>query len=223
MKIACAGYRKWALRIYSTLMEIFPEHDFLIFKDRKSFNRDDLLSFDPDIVLFYGWSWKIPEEIIEKFTCIMLHPSPLPKYRGGSPIQNQIIRGETSSAVTLFVMDNGFDTGDIVGQKSISLKGSISDIFYEMYRTGVFLTRNLIKGEYDRVIQDHDDSTTFRRRTADQSEITIEEISSSSSEYLYNKIRMLGDPYPNAFIKTSDGKKLLIKNAQISEYDSNES
>ena len=28
----------------------------------------------------------------------MLHPSPLPKYRGGSPIQNQIINGEKKSA-----------------------------------------------------------------------------------------------------------------------------
>ena len=44
----------------------------------------------PDIVLFYGWSWKVSEKLINKFDCLMLHPSPLPKYRGGSPIQNQI-------------------------------------------------------------------------------------------------------------------------------------
>ena len=47
------------------------------------------------------------------------------------------------------------------------------------------------------------------------SEITVEEISTKSGEYLYNKIRMLQDPYPNAFIKTSDGKKLKIKLAEL--------
>ena len=38
---------------------------------------------------------------------------------------------------------------------------------------------------------------------------------SQDSQYLYNKIRMLGDPYPYAYIKTVDGKKLLIKDVSI--------
>ena len=42
-------------------------------------------------MLFYGWSWKIEEEIYANYMSIMLHPSDLPKFRGGSPIQNQIL------------------------------------------------------------------------------------------------------------------------------------
>ena len=34
-------------------------------------------------------------------------------------------------------------------------------------------------------------------------------------QYLYNKIRMLQDPYPNAYIVTKDNKKLFIKKAEI--------
>ena len=37
------------------------------------------------------------------------------------------------------------------------------------------------------------------------------------AEYLYNKIRMLANPYPNAFIRTADGKKLMITSAHIQE------
>ena len=59
----------------------------------------------------------------------MLHPSPLPKYRGGSPIQNQIIDGKLHSAVTIFLMDNGIDTGPIAEQKYLSLEGTIEKIF----------------------------------------------------------------------------------------------
>ena len=48
----------------------------------------------------------------------MLHPSPLPKFRGGSPIQNQIIRGEKISAVTIFKINKIIDGGDIYFQKN---------------------------------------------------------------------------------------------------------
>jgi hypothetical protein len=42
-----------------------------------------------------------------------------------------------------------------------------------------------------------------------------EELESKTSEYLYNKVRMLADPYPNAYIKTVDGRKLIIKSVEV--------
>ena len=56
-----------------------------------------------------------------------------------------------------------------------------------------------------------------KRRKPQQSEITLREFKFSNANYLYNKIRMLQDPYPNAFIKTIDGKKLYIQKASISK------
>ena len=53
-----------------------------------------------------------------------------------------------------------------------------------------------------------------RRRKAD-SEITLQEIKTKSSVYLYNKIRMLTDPYPNAFIRCKNNKKLYIIGAKL--------
>ena len=110
MNIVCVGYRDWAIQIYNKLKKN-QSHNFLIIKSKKEFEIDKILSFDPDIILFYGWSWKISNRLIQKYNCIMLHPSPLPKYRGGSPIQNQIINDETESAISLFIMDEGMDTG----------------------------------------------------------------------------------------------------------------
>ena len=49
------------------------------------------------------------------------------------------------------------------------------------------------------------------------SEITIKELTESNAEYLFNKIRMLADPYPNAYFKTNDGKKLVILKARIED------
>jgi methionyl-tRNA formyltransferase len=61
----------------------------------------------------------IPREILDapKHRSLCFHPSLLPKYRGGAAINWQVILGETESGVTVFVPDEGVDTGPIVVQK----------------------------------------------------------------------------------------------------------
>ena len=149
----------------------------------------------------------------------MLHPSPLPKYRGGSPIQNQIINGETQSAVTIIEMTDELDAGDILAQERISLDGSIKDILKRLTRVGTRLTKRIISGNTTRRKQNENEATFYNRRKEEDNEITVNEILNQDSQYLYNKIRMLGDPYPYAYIKTVDGKKLLIKDASIEVSD----
>ena len=61
--------------------------------------------------MFYGWSWIVSKDLIENFTCLMLHPSPLPLYRGGSPLQNQIIEGKKTSKVSIIIMTEELDAG----------------------------------------------------------------------------------------------------------------
>ena len=82
---------------------------------------------------------------------------------------------------------------------------------------GCKLTLDIINNGYVESQQDHTQATTFFRRKKSQSEITTRDLENLTGQQLYNKIRMLGDPYPNAFIKTKDGKKLLIKMAKLGE------
>jgi methionyl-tRNA formyltransferase len=214
MRVACVGYRRWALNIYDRLAAS-TDHTFLNFRSKEQFKVDVLDDFKPDLVLFYGWSWIISSDLLQRHTCLMLHPSPLPRYRGGSPIQNQIIEGETCSKVSLFVMSDELDAGDLVGQQDLSLAGTLDEIFNRMEDAGVELTSHLLKYGLQRVPQDHSEATFCKRRTLSDSEITDEELLSKPAEYLYNKIRMLADPYPNAYILTADGKKLMITAAHI--------
>jgi len=216
MKVACVGYRKWALEIYDRLAQS-NDHTYLIWRNKSDFSEDALRRFNPDLVLFYGWSWFIPESLIQEYKCLMLHPSPLPRYRGGSPIQNQIIAGEKDSKVSIFIMNGEMDSGDIVAQEYLSLEGSILEIFSRMVDTGERLSLDILNNGLKPVPQEHNEATFYKRRQPEESEITIEELKNCSAEYLFNKIRMLADPYPNAFIKTSDGKRLDIIAAQIGE------
>ena len=109
MKLVCVGYRSWAISIYKELKKNKKLKILIIDKKPKLKNRE-ILSFNPKFILFYGWSWKVSKVLINRYKCIMLHPSKLPQYRGGSPIQNQIIDGKKKSAITLFRMNNKIDS-----------------------------------------------------------------------------------------------------------------
>jgi len=214
MRIACVGYREWAINIYDRLARSV-DHTCLICRTKEQYSEEALRDFRPDLVLFYGWSWFVPEALLQNFKCLMLHPSPLPLYRGGSPIQNQIIAGETESKVSIFVMNGDMDAGDIVAQEGLNLAGSLADIFSRIEDAGVRLTLDILRNGLKPVPQDHSKATNCKRRKPQDSEITLDELKGCDAEYLYNKIRMLAEPYPNAYIRTVDGKRLLIKVAAI--------
>ena len=147
MKIVCVGYREWAMEIYQRLRLFYGNRHDIVLVDKETYSEDLLDQENPDLVLFYGWSWKIQEAVIDKYKCLMLHPSPLPKYRGGSPIQNQIINGETSSAVTIIEMTSDLDAGDILAQEKFALDGDISAILKKITRIGTRSTKRIISGD----------------------------------------------------------------------------
>jgi len=209
MRIVFYGYRDWAFDIFKNI----DLKDKLLITNQ---NYDIIKKIKPEIVFFVGWSYIVPKDIIENYYCICLHPSPLPKYRGGSPIQNQLINGETWSAITLFKMDEGIDTGDIINQYGFSLKGNLKQIFKRIIHNStnsiniVIENFDIFKNEINLKKQDENRATFFKRRKPSDSEITIEEIQNSTPKRLYNKIRGLSDPYPNAYIKCKNGEKLYI-------------
>jgi len=168
---------------------------------------------NPAYLFFPDWSWIIPKDIVNNYKCICIHESSLPKFRGGSPIQNQIIRKVTKTHSTAFLMDEGIDTGDIVFQKPLSLEGSISEILNRMIKNDYEIINNIIKGKFIRRKQ-KGISTKFKRRTPKESELKT---LNHSKKYLYNFIRMLADPYPNAFIKIGK-RKVTFKSV---EFDGN--
>lgn len=164
-----------------------------------------------------GWSELIPDELIATQEIFVVHPSPLPKYRGGSPIQNQMIAGETVSAVSIFKLEVGrkLDAGPIAWQAAFPLTGSLNKILTSISRLSVqginTCIRSHIANELVFFEQDESIATTFKRRQPWESEISRDEMTKWPASKLEAKIRSLADPYPNAFITCADGEKLYLK------------
>ncbi len=219
-RILFCGYRDWSIEIYNGL-SICGNTQMKIVKNTEQL-MEVLESYDPDCIFFIGWSSILDKSIVDKYYCICLHPSPLPKYRGGSPIQHQIIRGEKESAVTLFKMDEKIDQGPVVFQKSFSLDGDLREVFNRITSIGRVAVQSII----DKIVnnlplqeanQDHSQSSYYRRRKPHMSEIKPEDFTNLTAKELYDKIRALQDPYPNAFVRCKDGNKLYIYGAKIND------
>jgi len=216
--ILYCGYRDWAINIHSYLRShIHPHEGSALYKITLVKDQNEFLKIknfkEFDAILFIGWSWIVPDHVVNNNKCICLHPSKLPKYRGGSPLQNQIIDGVEDSAVTLFIMDKQLDHGPILYQEDLSLKGNLTDIFERIEKIG-FKGITKILDNWGKIIprkQKHKQATIYKRRKPQQSQILVSDFNFFTAKELYNKIRSLGDPYPNAYIKCKDGTKLYLK------------
>ncbi len=83
---------------------------------------EDIKSKKPDFIIVAAFGQLLPKEVLDIAPCINLHASILPMYRGASPIQQAILNGDEYSGVTAMLMDEGLDTGDILGFSFIKTK-----------------------------------------------------------------------------------------------------
>ncbi len=85
---------------------------------------DQLTELKPAAIVVVAYAQIIPESVlaIPTFGCVNVHASLLPRYRGASVIQAPIMNGDTTSGVTVMVMDKTLDTGPLLGQAEYRLR-----------------------------------------------------------------------------------------------------
>ena len=102
-----------------------------------------------DVAVVCSFNYKVPKSLMEatKDGFINVHPSMLPKYRGGNPYSRVIMNGETETGVTIHFMDERFDTGDIIAQKPyhIHSKATMGTLFNELNVIGIELLLQVLQ------------------------------------------------------------------------------
>lgn len=84
---------------------------------------DDIKAINPDIMVTCAFGQIISQEILDipKYGVVNIHASLLPKYRGSSPIQWCLIKGEKKTGITIMRTALAVDSGDILLQKEIDI------------------------------------------------------------------------------------------------------
>lgn len=230
-------YREWAeSACYQAESDLKDEYVGRNHRDLESIWRDDQILGIPAVLTFaVGWSEMIPETFYTSRDVFVVHPSPLPLYRGGSPIQHQIINGEETMAVSIFKLDANYpavDSGPIAWQSArfpIGPKLSLADILEEIAFHSAYgiahVARLHAAGSLQLLEQDGTWATHYSRRKPEESEIVTREdkygvsgdFQQHSARALHDKVRALQDPYPNVYIVCADGKKLYITETHLEE------
>jgi len=117
--------------------ELAAAHELLILQPERVRDESFLQLFrglNPDLVVVAAFGQILPPEILERppLGCINVHPSLLPKYRGAAPLNWTLIRGETTTGVTIMMMDAGVDTGDIIMRRETPVApGETYDLLHD--------------------------------------------------------------------------------------------
>ncbi len=94
----------------------------------------EIKKLNPDFIIVAAYGQILPKEILEIAPCINLHASLLPKYRGASPIQESLLNDDTYTGVTSMLMEEGLDSGDILGLQYLKITPSmqVSEAFEKL-------------------------------------------------------------------------------------------
>jgi methionyl-tRNA formyltransferase len=170
--------------------------------NKADLNLENLKEINPRYIFFPHWNWKVGPEIFEAFECVVFHTAPLPYGRGGSPIQNLIIRGVNKAPVCALKMTNVFDGGPIYDRQEISLDGNIDKIFSEIAKSIEELILRICN--LNPVPVPQKGNVLSFKRLSYKNNLLLEEYAISE---LYDRIRMVdGEGYQRAYIKFGDHK-----------------
>ena len=192
-----------------------------------------LKKYDPEIVVCKAFGEIVPKKFLEhpKYGCINVHFSILPKYRGAVPIQKAILDGEKEIGISIMLMSEGLDEGDVL------------EIFREEIReddTNITLRERLVRKSTEVLVPTllkwiNGEIEARPQKDADATYCWQKDISKEKAEILWNEYtpeyiaRMIRAfvPWPIAWTvlgqdlpKSIGGKKIKIFEAELTEVPS---
>lgn len=201
--------KKWHDDLFTNL-SVNTNQNWIRINDKKNFNFNNLSKLKPKYIFIPHWSFMINKNIFANFHCVIFHMTDLPYGRGGSPLQNLIVKGHTDTVISAIKVEEGFDTGPVYLKHKLSLDDSANEIFKRSSKIILNMINKIIDEEISPIPQSGE-ITIFKRRVPEQSNMS----SLESIEEAYNYIRMLdADGYPPAFLETKHFR-IEFKNASL--------
>ncbi|MBE0491717.1 MAG: methionyl-tRNA formyltransferase [Sulfurospirillum sp.] len=159
-----------------------------------------------DFIVVAAYGQILPLQILQLAPCINLHASLLPKYRGASPIQSAILHNETFSGVTAMLMQEGLDSGDMLGFSYVKLDPHVrvETLFATLAICAAKLTVKTLKNFHNiEALQQNKLAISYAKKI--QKTDGLVDLSNEKACDIYTKFRAF-DPWPGIFL--SSGLKL---------------
>lgn len=157
----------------------------------------------PVCAFVVGWYWLLPSSVLDRVPngVVGIHASLLPDLRGSAPLVWALLTGRQETGVTLFYFDEGIDSGDVIGQRSFSIRKdhTLADLVTLAEAAAEALidehARSVLQGTAPRRSQDDSVATYGTIRRPADGQINW----SQTSEEILGFVRAQTRPYPGAF------------------------
>ncbi len=194
------------------------------FKDPEDVLKFEELNLDLAVVAAFGML--LPKNILSapQYGCINIHPSLLPRWRGPSPVQYTIWKGDKEAGVSVMSLEKAMDTGPILEQEKVSMGDRITfeELNLNVWQVG---TKLLVKclddlsqtGALKPTIQSEEGVTYCKLFTKAQGRVNW----SQSVQEIDNQIRAL-NPWPGTWCMDEKSRRIKILKAHPLDQKSDE-
>jgi methionyl-tRNA formyltransferase len=166
------------------------------------------LGADFAVVAAYGLI--LPQAILDSCSCLNIHASILPRWRGAAPIQRAILAGDKESGVTIMQMDAGLDTGDMLAWEKFSIEGmNAGELHDTLSALGAKLIAQVLKNPGLPRIKQEGEATYAAKIKKEEAKIDW----NKSADEIARQIRAFS-PYPGAFL-IHNNEKIKILSARV--------
>lgn len=191
----------------------------------KDVNKKDIIKrlkkLNPKLFLVAGYSTILKNEVIKIPTkgTLNLHAGRLPYYRGGSPLNWQLINGEKKATISLIKINQKIDAGKILQERDI-LINKFTDI-NDLHSQANKLFPELVNSVIDKIentkgrIQNEKKAVYWHQRNDDDGYIDFKKIDTLQISRI---VRALTKPYPGAWANLKK-KRVRIFKIEIPKFD----
>ncbi|MGH9512485.1 MAG: hypothetical protein ACRD2U_10160 [Terriglobales bacterium] len=211
MNYLVLGCKPWNRRVFDEELSRLPGR-WVYIGSPQEVSCDIVRETSPRYLFFLHWSWQVPPDIVQNFECVCFHMTDVPYGRGGSPLQNLVLRGHRETKLTALRMSMQFDAGPVYLKEPLSLEGSAEEIYLRACRLSASMIGRIVREEMKPTPQ-QGQVVDFKRRRPEESIIS----NPASLRELYDFIRMLdADGYPHAFLECA-GLRFEFTGAELRE------
>jgi methionyl-tRNA formyltransferase len=178
---------------------------------------DALRRFAPDLIVVAAYGQILRPELLQlpPLGCINIHGSLLPRWRGAAPIQASILAGDAETGITIMLMDEGVDTGDMLSKRAIPIadNDTAGTLFDKLAPLGAELLVEILPkylaGEIIPQPQPAEGATYAKMLKKEDGRLDF----SQSAEELERRIRAFS-PWPGTFLEW-EGAPLKVHLAHV--------
>lgn len=200
--------------LIDTLQSEIKSINWILIDDKHTFNPAFLDAHRVNKIFIPHWSYIIPSEIYLNYECIVFHMTDLPYGRGGSPLQNLIVRGHSETKISALRVVKELDAGAIYLKRDLSLLGTAEEIYNRANGVIEGMISEIVSNNIEPIAQEGDIVKFQRRKPEDGNISDLEDLKTT-----FDYIRMLdAEGYPHAFIETPN-LKLEFTNANFNTDD----